>query len=141
MKQVLTLKRESLGGPMTRDQLHQAGIDLLREVLSDPLGQDLDLDEADLYPVFVLKDFCIDLAAAVPDEDPVTLRLPIRDPDPLAYALRLHTAILEAQQLLSMRPTLRLGVQAQQAIDTLLRLARALPLPAHARAVFLPPCV
>jgi hypothetical protein len=127
MKQILTLKRESLGGPMSRDQLHQAGIDLLREVLSDPLGQDLDLDEADLYPVFVLKDFCIDLAAVVPDEDPATLTLAIRDPDPLAYALRLHTAILEAHQLLVMRPALRLGAQAQQAIDILLRLARALP--------------
>jgi hypothetical protein len=124
-KQVLMLMRESLGGPMTRDQLHQAGINLLREALSDPQGKELDLDEEDLYPVFVLKDFCIDLTTTMADDDPA---------DPLAYALRLHTAILETQQLLTMRPALRLGVQTQQAIDILLRFARALPMQVPALA-------
>ena len=127
MKQVMKMKRESLDGPLTRHQLHTAVIDLVRAAKRHPLGHDLDLDEEDLYPVFVLEDFCKDLVAAVADDDPAVLAVAIRDPDPLDYALRLHTAILETLQLLDRRSSLHLDAPTQQAIDILLRLARALP--------------
>jgi hypothetical protein len=129
-KQVLTLKRESLDGPLTRDQLREAADLLVREAMSAPWPEVLELDDDDTYCVHVLQDFCIDISVPV-DLGPELLAVMIRDSDTTYYAARLRKAILEAQQLLTRRPLLRLGVRVQRAIDTLMRLAAALP---HAAA-------